>query len=153
MLKEGEETNILTFSCRLCSLFPWNLKRSCEIRELAYGLNLISNVAILNQSQSSCSYPPSTQFTHTEYFELVPHSNMISFPRSPLPSGKPDCDWEMLQEEELEWQSWGGSRRRRTWAHFSSSKLLMEREPAGSNSDSSRNNHQGWERGYKKKLA
>lgn len=54
MLKEAdEESNILTFSCRLCSLFRWNLKRSCKIKESAYVLNSISNMTLLNQSQSS----------------------------------------------------------------------------------------------------
>lgn len=64
-------------------------------------------MTILNQSKIP-AVTHSTQFTHKEYFEPAAHGKMISFPRSPLPSGKPDCDWEMLKEEELEWQSWGG---------------------------------------------
>lgn len=119
MLREAdEESNILTFSCRLCSLFLWNSKRSCKIREAAYGLNPAATWQSYTHPKVP-ALPPSTQLTHKVHFEPVAQGKMISVPRSPPPSGNPGWDWEMLQEEELEWHCWG------TKFNFKTKKLLL----------------------------
>lgn len=112
MLKEAdEESNILTFSCRLCSLFLWNFKRSWKIREAAYALNPSATWQLYTTHRV-----PALAHLHSE---PAGQGEMISLPRSPPPSRKPGWGWEMLQEEELEWQSWG------TKLNLETKKLLL----------------------------
>lgn len=143
MLKEAdEESNVLTFSCRLCSLFRWNLKRSCKIKESAYVLNSISNMTLLNQSQSSGTVTHQhsvnsqgvlwTSFTPIVRWFLSPDLPSDLVWKTRLRLGNAAGRRAGMAELPINALGWQGGRTR-TWAHFSSRKLFSwgETQQAG----------------------